>query len=167
MIHCIQRTDSKTTCELSEDRSEKPADPLPETRTERSNKYFSLLPEYSILLGKAWEVGSKAKNLSVAKQTRLLISLLQDTLSAFEILGFEVGTAPSLKAYEAEDESILIEWIYTNFRIGFTIERNPRESGWYLVSNEKIGNKRASGPLLWSNLEKNLLWLLNFIIKYR
>jgi hypothetical protein len=167
MIRCIQRTDSKTTCELSEDLSVKPADPLPETHTEQSKNYFSLLPEYSILLSKAWEVGSKAKNPSVAKQARSLILVLQNTINAFEKLGFEVGTAPSLKAYEAEDESILIEWIYPNFRIGFTIEPNPRESGWYLVANEKIGNRRASGHLLWSNLEKNFLWLLNFIITYR
>ena len=167
MIRCTQRTDSKTTCELSEEHSAKSTDSISETRVEPSKKYFSLLPEYSILLGKTWKVGTEARNPSVAKQTRSLLLAMQNTMSAFEKWGFELGAAPSLKAYEDDDDSVLVEWIFTNFRIGFTIEPNPKESGWYLVSNKKIKERRAYGPLLKATLDKNLLWLLNFIITYQ
>ena len=186
MIRCIQKTDSKTTCELSEERTsrvrqktlkarlELSEEHIPssdksvvETRVGVSKKYFALLPEYSNLFGKAWQIGTKAKNQNVARQTRLILLSIQEIINSFGQLGFDLGSITPIKAYECEDESVLMEWIYTNFRVGFAIEPDQAESGWYLVSNQALGEKSAYGNLLDSNMDKNLLWLLNFIIEHK
>ena len=59
---------------------------------------------------------------------------------------------------------MLIEWIFENFRVGFTIEKNSEESGWYLVSGKNLGQINAYGNLNKADDEKLLSWLLVFVI---
>jgi hypothetical protein len=41
---------------------------------------------------------------------------------------------------EQEDKTGLIEWNFEKFRIGFSIEFNPSESGYYLISADPVTN---------------------------
>ena len=75
-----------------------------------------------------------------------------------------MGYLPSLQGFNVEDGSILIEWIFGDFRIGFNIEPNPNDSGWYLVSNKNLGEISASGYTSGIEIKNLILWLLNFIL---
>lgn len=66
---------------------------------------------------------------------------------------------PPIYAFITEDNSLLIEWISPNWRIGFTIEQNEQESGWYLVSNQSNGNIRAYGDLEGVDLQWLVTWI--------
>jgi hypothetical protein len=163
-----QGTDSAFVVTLSSSRpGYRPIRPLRETRGGTSSGKYISPPEYSSLIRKAWGIVSAAKHPEVVKQARRLLLIIQDVIASFEQLGFNLGTLPRFRAVEEEDESVLIEWVFNNFRIGFTIEPNPGESGWYLVSTQALNEVGASGRLSGANMKKNFIWLLNFVISHR
>jgi hypothetical protein len=55
----------------------------------------------------------------------------------------ESGVVPKIHTSEDEDGAILIEWVFSDVRIGLNIEKNKKESGWHVVSKQIT----ASGPL--------------------
>lgn len=75
----------------------------------------------------------------------------------------DLDDIPPLTTQVEEDGAVLLQWKFTDFRIGFNIESDPSESGWHLVSNEKLGEITASGRL--SNINETVQYLLNFIQK--
>jgi len=74
-----------------------------------------------------------------------------------------VGTLPSLIINLLEDGSVLIEWGFKDFKIGFSFELNDEESSWYIVTNEKFQDANASGRLLYNSCKDLLLSLLRFV----
>jgi len=46
-----------------------------------------------------------------------------------------------------DDGSILVEWISSDFRIGFSIESILSDSSWYVISNSTLGDICESGYL--------------------
>jgi hypothetical protein len=73
---------------------------------------------------------------------------------------------PPIRAVLAEDGSLLLEWIFNNFRIGFSIEQEIRDSGWYFVSKETYGGINASGLLDRVDIEPLIKWLINYVTIY-
>lgn len=100
----------------------------------------------------------------VKEDARKLILGILSVIHSLTKLGSEFGHMPSLQAANMDDGSVLIEWIFENFRVGFTIEKNSEESGWYLVSGKNLGQINAYGNLNKADDEKLLSWLLVFVI---
>lgn len=67
---------------------------------------------------------------------------------------------PALNFNQLEDKSVLMEWIFKDFRIGFSIEPNPEESSWYLISNNKIDESTLHGLIVDKDFDTNLKRLL-------
>lgn len=65
-----------------------------------------------------------------------------------------------LRAYEKE-ECILLEWIYSHWRIGFVLDENPKDSSWFLVSDDTSGAIQASGDLVSADFQ----WIINWLIR--
>lgn len=74
-----------------------------------------------------------------------------------------VGTLPSLIINLLEDGSVLVEWGFKDFKIGFSFELNDEESSWYIVTNEKFQDANASGRLIYNSCKELLLSLLRFV----
>jgi hypothetical protein len=74
------------------------------------------------------------------------------------------GYLPPLKIRCIDDESVLIEWIFKDFRIGFSIELVVSESSWYLVSNDNLGEVSAGGDLNLPDVDSLLSKLLSFVL---
>lgn len=74
---------------------------------------------------------------------------------------------PPIWAFEAEDRSLLIEWIFPHCRIGFSVESEPDESGWFLVSDDTTGRINASGRLVDVDTSQLITWLLSFITDFQ
>ena len=54
------------------------------------------------------------------------------------------GILPQIHAFKDEDDAIIVEWIFSNgIRFGLNIEKDKKESGWHVVSEQIT----ASGPL--------------------
>lgn len=97
----------------------------------------------------------------VAAQARNLLNVFQEIFVESSV---DLTHLPPLHSTIVNDGSILIEWIFKDFRIGFSIEPNPDESGWYLVSNKNQGGISASGYISSAHLKKMLLWLTSFVL---
>lgn len=44
-----------------------------------------------------------------------------------------------------EDDTLLIEWIFPNFRFGFSMEKDLNESSYYFISKKNYGETTVSG----------------------
>ena len=61
-----------------------------------------------------------------------------------------------------DDQSILIEWIFYNYRIGFSIDDDLDNCGWYIITTGEFDNQTSFGSLDFGDLEKNLRSLIKF-----
>jgi len=126
--------------------------------------YFS--PAESRLIKLALDALKDTQTQTVADEARKLLSLIRATVSSFHQLSFDLSFLPPLRAFNNEDGSFLIEWIFKDYRIGFSIEVNHAESGWYLVSKRELGEISASGYIADVNIKNIVLWLLNFVVSH-
>ncbi len=128
--------------------------------------HFLTVPGEMSLVKSAWNTLQQTRNQDVAERGRALLSLLLDMISSFQHFGFDMDYLPQVRAFNVDDGSVLLEWIFTDFRIGFNIEPNPEESSWYLVSNKKLGEVGASGfmPRTEIEVKKCIVWLLSFVL---
>jgi hypothetical protein len=66
-----------------------------------------------------------------------------------------------LRAYEKDEECISLEWIYSHWRIGFVLDRNQKDSSWFLVSDNTAGSIQASGDLASADFQ----WIVDWLIR--
>ena len=78
----------------------------------------------------------------------------------------DTSKLPPVRAFEPEDDSLLIEWIFPHHRVGFSIESDRQESGWFLVSDKSAQSINAWGYLPDENIEWLMSWLLKPITDY-
>ncbi len=126
--------------------------------------FFS--PAESRLIRPALETLKTAKNNEVSNEAEKFLLLIKETVSSFQQMSFDLTFLPPIRAFENDDGSILIEWVFKNYRIGFGIEVNPSDSGWYLVAKRELGEISASGYTSNTNTRNTILWLLNFVISH-
>ena len=101
------------------------------------------------------------ENPCVAKQLDSLLSFVNKIVSTLIQLEEDLNLIPPLHPHVEEDGSVLLQWVFPDFRIGFNIEPNPNDSGWHLVANKKLGDITASGQL--TNIGEITIILLDFI----
>ena len=101
------------------------------------------------------------ENPCVAKQLDSLLSFVNKIVSTLMQLEEDLNLIPPLHPHVEEDGSVLLQWVFPDFRIGFNIEPNPNDSGWHLVANKKLGDITASGQL--TNIGEITIILLDFI----
>ena len=100
----------------------------------------------------------------VADEAGKLLSIVQKVVTSLERLGLDLSYLPPLRAFNVDDGSILLEWTFDGFRIGFSAEPNPHDSGWYLVSSKDLGEISAFGHTSTIDAEKLVMWLLSFAL---
>ncbi len=130
------------------------------------SRLYLFSPSENRLVKSALQTIRDTTNKKIADESRNLLLLIQKIVVSLQHLNFDIAYLPPLTAVNVEDNSVLIEWTFRDFRIGFTIEDNREDSGWYLVSNRKLGEILASGSIANIDLEKHLLWLLNFVFSH-
>ena len=123
------------------------------------------IPQVSNIIQSAWSEINKNKNPALVNQARDLLLNIQELVVTFELFDFDLDFLSPINAFNIEeDNSILIEWIFNDYRVGFNIETKNEESGWYLVTNRELGEISASGSIHNIEIKTILLWLLNFVI---
>ena len=116
----------------------------------------------------AWNAVGQVNNQKVADEARRILWIITETSLTFQSQGVDLGHLPQFHAFAVQDGSILIEWIFDDFRVGFSIEPIPTESSWYLVSNAKLGDIGESGNISQDEVEiQNLISeFLSFVISH-
>lgn len=75
----------------------------------------------------------------------------------------DLRNTPALIPNIEENGAVSIDWTFPDFRIGVNLEVNPADSGWHLLSNEKLDEFTASGQL--KNMDQTISFFLYYITK--
>ena len=138
-----------------------------ETYNGRSDLRF---PPFSVhnLITPAWGDVGQVEDEKVADEARRILSIIAETILIFQRRAVDMEHLPRLHVFDVQDGSILIEWIFDDFRVGFSIEPILTESSWYLVSNAKLGDIGKSGHISQDESETQnlILSLLNFVMSH-
>jgi hypothetical protein len=91
------------------------------------------------------------------------ISLLDKLLKYVRKSGMSPHNLPPVYTYSSEDGSLMLEWIFQQFRIGFSLEQEEEESSWFLVSTADYGGVQVSGVLEKVEIDPVMAWLVAFV----
>lgn len=127
-----------------------------------TTSYFTTINVYR-LIESALKALDETKNPGIKSDASNLLITLVNTIKRLQGFNYDFENLPTLQVENIEDDSVLIEWIFDDFRVGFTIEKNKDESGWYLVTTKRLGFINASGYFLDTEREKLLNWLVIFV----
>ena len=127
---------------------------------------MSHIQETNPVIRTAWSTVGQVEDEKVADEAKRILSVIAETILIFQKRAVDLKHLPRLHAFDVQDGSILIEWIFDDFRVGFSIEPIPTESSWYLVSNAKLGDIGESGNISQDESETQdlMLKLFTFVI---
>jgi len=110
----------------------------------------------------ARKVIPQIQNACVLEQVVELLSTLRSMLGIVQQRRGDLDHIPPLHASLGEGDSVLLEWIFPDFRIGFNVEPNPDDSGWHLVSDKNLDELTMSGRL--RDMREVVASLLDFVL---
>ena len=102
---------------------------------------------------------ARAGTLPNARMNGELDELVKQLRVALAEAEIDLSTASKLEVIDADDGSVLIEWHFSDRRLGFNIEPQEGQSGWYFALSKDSGGQCGSG-LLASLDMKTLLHLM-------
>lgn len=120
--------------------------------------------ESSKIIYPAKRIISKIDDPNIKEQSKKIISIIWNTLNTFQDVGVDINHLPPLRPSVFDDGSIVYELIFSNFRIGFSVDHDYANSGWYLVTKEDLGNINAEGYFKNIDIKKIVTWLFSYVI---
>jgi hypothetical protein len=130
-----------------------------------SQDYFHALPNNINIFSKAKKNLDKISNPGVEKFTikfiHLFERLLIDTVNKMKTSNY----LPPMPMKPEEDGSVFFEWIFKDFRIGFSIEVNIEESYWYLITNKNLEEFNVSGELKANELNFTISKIIKYVVE--
>jgi len=129
---------------------------------ESIGQQFIPILEQELIDASVLEAISNSDHEIVKMQALKVVGNISEVISLFDNLGVDVEGLPPLRGYNPKDGSILLEWDSPDFRIGFSLEPDEKESSWYLVSPKNLGGISASGFISPGKFSLLVCWLLYF-----
>ena len=102
---------------------------------DKDSDYFRNLPSNLNILTNASDAIRRITDPEKQGDVIKFLLSVQNVLLTNRFALDSIGSLPPLRININEDGSVLIEWIFSDFRIGFSIEKDRSQSNWYLVSN--------------------------------
>ena len=128
------------------------------------SQYFRNLPSSLNVLANAPDTIRRIADPEKRRDVVTFLLSIQNALLTNRFILDRIGTFSPLRINLNEDDSILIEWIFRDFRIGFSLETDRSQSNWYLVSNQNLNQVDLSGLLSSQDIEELLTSLIAFVI---
>ena len=107
----------------------------------------------------AWHRVERLPRDSTTQQARALLIDLQRILNTLDS-----SYVPDLAVYVDKEGELLLEWALPDFRIGFSIEQDPSQSGWFTIAKPSLGGLVASGDLQSDDLDTVLRELVRTLV---
>ena len=108
---------------------------------------------------------NKIENNNIKQIIKKICIVLEKNINKYSNFEESIDLLSPLKINEIEETSILIEWIFKNYRIGFVIDKKIDESSWYFVSNKELNGMNISGDLNEKNIDQIVEVLLNVVMR--
>jgi len=116
------------------------------------------------ILKTARKTANELTDKIIIDQSQLLLGAIDEFLTAtYSAQVVSPALLPALQAFWTEEGSLVLEWIMPNCRLGFSLDPNPAESSWYLITDATLGEIAASGFLQIATLKPLVRWLLTFL----
>lgn len=64
-----------------------------------------------------------------------------------------------------EEDSVFLEWVFKDFRVGFTFCENEDESMWFIISNRNLRELSFSGDLKMSDYYSIIVMAVRFAME--
>lgn len=123
--------------------------------------YFYDMPDNIKVFSNVIEYLSNIDSKNIKGFITELIKSFQEVLIKEYNEKYIYNHLPKMKI-EEQDDSIFLEWIFKDFRIGFSIEDEIDESTWYIITNVNLEEFTKSGYIN----KKNYCDIVFKIIKY-
>ncbi len=135
------------------------------TDSERNQKYLFHIPSSINILSNSMEIINKITDETQKQKIIAIVSTFEEIVVSLKskLEEMNLSLPPLYFSLNEEDNSILIEWIFYNFRIGISVEKDTTKSFWYLVSREVV-DKNLSGDLKEYNLFDLILSLFQYVL---
>lgn len=105
----------------------------------------------------------KAGDTNIGREARDLAQTIVDLVLELQSGNVDITNIPSLHAEMLDDHSLLVEWLFPNYRIGFSICSDARDSSWYMVSTSASTASNQSGAL-GTDKKTLLTGLVSFVV---
>jgi hypothetical protein len=103
-------------------------------------KMYALENRRKFIRAMAAEATKKSNGLLDQKMKKDALALLSDLCQVGQKMEEDLSSLPPLQATEASDGSFLVEWYLPKGRVGFNIEPEEAQSGWYYVLSSQRGD---------------------------
>jgi len=117
----------------------------------------------SFITEQARSVLRKEIDPNVGKNLQKVISIIDNILDSYVATGNETSNIQPIKAAVNEDGSVALDWISPDYRLGFSIEKEFAESGWYLATTKRINEMGGYGHFSDQNNKEITSLLINFL----
>lgn len=64
-----------------------------------------------------------------------------------------------------DEDSVFLEWVFKDFRAGFTFCENEDESMWFVVSNRNLSELSLSGDLKMTDYYRAIIMAVSFAVE--
>jgi hypothetical protein len=106
---------------------------------------------------------SETKNTVLVAGVREVIRTIIGLLLQLNRSNLEIGNLPPLIGANLEDGTFLMEWLWPNYRVGFIIDPNPKDSIWYLIKRGESSDSNLSGGLNSREGREALSQLISYV----
>jgi len=128
--------------------------------------YSLALPKHlDVLRGCPKEI--EFKEDIVKRQVETFLGRLQLIIMQNRSFLKSIGKLPPLMITQnPDDQSVKVEWVFADFRIGFAFEKEANESSWYFISKEDYNLMNRFGELKEDIYDTLIIKFLTLIINY-
>ena len=106
---------------------------------------------------------SDIKDAQITEQVEEIVNSIINLILDLNSSDYDISNLPSIVAANLDDGSFLIEWLFLNYRVGFVIEKDPKESIWYLISKSATSGYNQSGNLADTDKKELLKSLVSYV----
>jgi len=90
---------------------------------------------------------SQSTSQTVATRVRRLVNAVGQEVLRLSESGYDIGNLPPLHGTALDGGSFLIEWLASDYRVGFVLDPDPAETMWYLLVKGGSAESSRSGSL--------------------
>lgn len=106
------------------------------------------------------EISDKVLSKKLNEFIDVFMSILTNLSKSSDISNF----LPPLTIHN-EENLVFLEWIFKDFRIGFSLEKEKNESMWFMVTNKNLEEFSISGDLEPENYYEVIIKVLKYVLE--
>jgi hypothetical protein len=127
-------------------------------------EYFYKMPNNLNIFGQIEPYVANIEKPNIRSFLIDFMQVFQDVLK--NIMGNKQlsNSLPSMKMQEDED-SVFLEWIFKDLRVGFSFENDLEESSWYMITNKNLEEFSISGKLYTKDIYFTITRILNYVLE--